>query len=175
MATTKRAHRAYPKIALNKSHMGMDLASIILASVLSLLFIVAMFARPTITIAQGKILYLDGIIAAAIIMGAMVWALIEALTPPGGMISLIWRAGIGILAGGAAGAYIGYSFDFSQYIIVPLYHGNFFAQIYAVSILIFGLAVIWDAAWSHRHGYLGQTIGKKAKKTGFKESGKAKG
>ena len=147
----------------------------ILASVLSLLFIVAMFARPTITIAHGKILYLDGIIAAAIIMGAMVWALIEALTPPGGMISLIWRAGIGILAGGAAGAYIGYSFDFAQYIIIPLYHGDFFAQIYAVSILIFGLAVIWDASWSHRHGYLGQSTGKKAKKTGFKESGKAKG
>ena len=155
--------------------MGMDLVTIILASVLSLLFILAMFARPTITIAHGKILYLDGIIAAAIIMGAMVWALIEALTPPGGMISLIWRAGIGILAGGAAGAYLGYSFNFAQYIIIPLYNGNFFAQIYAVSILIFGLAVIWDAAWSHRHGYMGQGAGKKAKKTGFKESGRSKG
>ena len=155
--------------------MGMDLVTIILASVLSLLFILAMFARPTITIAHGKILYLDGIIAAALIMGAMVWALIEALTPPGGMISLIWRAGIGILAGGAAGAYLGYSFNFAQYIIIPLYNGNFFAQIYAVSILIFGLAVIWDAAWSHRHGYMGQGAGKKAKKSGFKESGRSKG
>ncbi len=174
MATTKRVNKSYPRLALNKSHMGMDLASIILASILSLLFVVAMFARPTITIAHGKVLYLDGIIAAAIILGAMVWALIEALTPPGGIISLVWRAGLGIIAGGAAGAYIGYSFDFTQYIIIPLFHGNFYAQIYTIAIILFGFACIWDAAWSHRHGYMGQKA-KNAKASGFKETGRSKG
>ena len=173
MATTSRANK-FQKLALNRSYMGMGLATIILASILSLLFVVSLFARPTIVIAHGKILYLDGIIASAIILGAMVWALIEALTPPGGIVSLIWRAGLGIIIGGAAGAYVGYSFDFSQYIIIPLYHGNFYAQAYAFCILIFGFAVIWDAAWSHRHGYLGQKA-KNAKKAGYKESGRAKG
>ena len=161
-------------VDLRKSYMGMSPATIILASVLSLLFVVSLFAKPSITIAHGKILYLDGIIASAIILGAMVWALIEAITPPGGIVALIWRAGLGLLIGGSAGAYIGYSFDFSQYIIIPLYHGNFYAQIYALTILIFGISVIWDAAWSHRHGYLGQKT-KNTRKSGFKESGRAKG
>ena len=175
MATTRRVSKQNKKMVdLNKSYMGMGLATIILASVLSLLFVVSLFAKPSITIAHGKILYLDGIIASAIILGAMVWALIEALTPPGGIVALVWRAGLGLLIGGSAGAYIGYSFDFSQYIIIPLYHGNFYAQIYVLAILIFGFAVIWDAAWSHRHGYLGQRT-KNTRKSGFKESGRAKG
>ena len=173
MSTTKRVNKKRI-VDLRKSYMGMAPATIILASVLSLLFVVSLFAKPSITIAHGKILYLDGIIASAIILGAMVWALIEAITPPGGIVALIWRAGLGLLIGGSAGAYIGYSFDFSQYIIIPLYHGNFYAQIYALTILIFGISVIWDAAWSHRHGYLGQKT-KNTRKSGFKESGRAKG
>ncbi|MGP6240427.1 hypothetical protein ACNF40_08500, partial [Cuniculiplasma sp. SKW4] len=68
----------------------MDIATIILAAILSVLFVVSLFAKPVVTLADGKVLYLDGIIASAIILGAMVWALIEALTPPGGVISLIW-------------------------------------------------------------------------------------
>ena len=172
MATTRRAKQH--KLVLNKSYMGMGVVTIILASILSLFFVVSLFARPTLMIAHGKLLYLDGIIASAIILGAMVWALIEAITPPGGIASLIWRAGIGLILGGAVGAYIGYSFDFAQYIIIPLYQGNFYAQIYIVAILIFGLAVIWDAAWSHKHGYLGQKA-RNAKKMSFKESGRSKG
>ena len=172
MATTRRAKQH--KLVLNKSYMGMGVVTIILASILSLFFVVSLFAGPTLMIAHGKLLYLDGIIASAIILGAMVWALIEAITPPGGIASLIWRAGIGLILGGAVGAYIGYSFDFAQYIIIPLYQGNFYAQIYIVAILIFGLAVIWDAAWSHKHGYLGQKA-RNAKKMSFKESGRSKG
>ena len=93
MATTRRAKQH--KLVLNKSYMGMGVVTIILASILSLFFVVSLFARPTLMIAHGKLLYLDGIIASAIILGAMVWALIEAITPPGGIASLIWRAGIG--------------------------------------------------------------------------------
>ncbi len=169
MATTKRAKN---KSGLKKRYFGMDIATIILAVILSVLFVVSLFAKPAVTLAHGKVLYLDGIISSAIILGAMVWALIESLTPPGGVVSLTWRAGIGLLIGGAAGAYIGYSFNFAQYVIVPIFHGNFYAELYVITILIFGLAVIWDAAWSHRHGYLGQG---KSKKASFKESGRSKG
>ncbi|WP_443370100.1 hypothetical protein, partial [Cuniculiplasma sp. SKW4] len=90
MATTKRVNRTKKSGLTKNRYFGMDIATIILAAILSVLFVVSLFSKPVVTLADGKVLYLDGIIASAIILGAMVWALIEALTPPGGVISLIW-------------------------------------------------------------------------------------
>ena len=143
MATSKRVKSGQ---GIHRKALGMDWATVILAALLSIFFVAAMFARPTIDIAHGKVLYLDGIIASAIILGSMMWALIEVLTPPGNAISLIWRAGAGLIIGGAVGAYIGYSFNFSQYIIIPIFSGNTYAMFYFASVLLFGVGVIWDAA-----------------------------
>lgn len=171
MATTKRVKTTGH---LNKSYGGMGISAIILSLILSIVFLASMFARPVIQLSDGRVLYLDGIIASAVLLGSMMWALIELVTPPGKGITLIWRAGLGLIIGGAIGAYVGYSFSFAQYVILPIYQHDNYALFYFLTILIFGLAVIWAAAWDHRHGFLGQ-LGRHMHKSNFKESGRHKG
>ena len=155
---------------VGKWHIG----ELVIGLLATLMLFVGLLAKPTYTILNHVVVFNDGIIAPAIIFGAVVWAIIETLTPPGkGIIDLVWRAAAGFILGGFIGGFLGYEFGFAQYIIVPAYAGNSAAILYLVSILVFGLVVIWDAAWSDRKGYMGQ----KAKNTrvlNFKESGSGK-
>ena len=155
---------------VGKWHIG----EIVIGLLATLMLFVGLLAKPTYTIVGHVVVFNDGIIAPAIIFGAVVWAVIETLTPPGkSILDLIWRAFAGFVLGGFIGGFLGYEFGFAQYIIVPAFNGNEAAVLYLVSILVFGLVVIWDAAWSDRKGYMGQK-GPKVKSLNFKESGSGK-
>ena len=157
------------------THVGKwRIGELVIGLLATLLLFVGLLAKPTYTIVGHVVVFNDGIIAPAIIFGAVVWAVIETLTPPGkSILDLIWRAFIGFVLGGFIGGFLGYEFGFAQYIIVPAFNGNEAAVLYLVSILIFGLVIIWDAAWSDRKGYMGQK-GPKVKSLNFKESGSGK-
>ena len=157
------------------THVGKwRIGELVIGLLATLMLFVGLLARPTYTIVGHVVVFNDGIIAPAIIFGAVVWAVIETLTPPGkSILDLIWRAFAGFVLGGFIGGFLGYEFGFAQYIIVPAFNGNEAAVLYLVSILVFGLVVIWDAAWSDRKGYMGQK-GPKVKSLNFKESGSGK-
>jgi hypothetical protein len=158
------------------THVGKwGIGELVIGLLATVLLFVGLLAKPTYTILDHVIVFNDGIIAPAIIFGAVIWAVIETFTPPGrGIPDLVWRAFAGFVIGGFIGGFLGYEFSFAQYIIVPAYAGNSAAILYLVSILIFGLVVIWDAAWSDKKGYMGQK-GKGIKVLGSRESGSAKG
>lgn len=157
------------------THVGKwRIGELVIGLLATLMLFVGLLARPTYTIVGHVVVFNDGIIAPAIIFGAVMWAVIETLTPPGkSILDLIWRAFAGFVLGGFIGGFLGYEFGFAQYIIVPAFNGNEAAVLYLVSILVFGLVVIWDAAWSDRKGYMGQK-GPKVKSLNFKESGSGK-
>ncbi|MHB1708720.1 MAG: hypothetical protein ACYCT2_04510 [Thermoplasmataceae archaeon] len=157
------------------THVGKwRIGELVIGLLATLLLFVGLLAKPTYTILNHVIVFNDGIIAPAIIFGAVIWAVIETFTPPGkSILDLIWRAFAGFVIGGFIGGFMGYEFSFAQYIIVPAYAGNSAAILYLVSILVFGLVVIWDAVWSDRKGYMGQK-GKNVKTLNFKESGSGK-
>lgn len=157
------------------THVGKwRIGELVIGLLATLMLFVGLLAKPTYTIVGHVVVFNDGIIAPAIIFGAVVWAVIETLTPPGkSILDLIWRAFAGFFIGGLIGGFLGYEFGFAQYILVPAYNGNEAAILYLVSILIFGLVAIWDAAWSDRKGYMGQK-GSKVKSLNFKESGTGK-
>ncbi len=170
---TKKPKNLKSKIPKKVGSFG--IGEIVIGLFASILLFVGLLAKPTYTILNHVVVFNDGIIAPAIIFGAMTWAIIEAFTPPGkSIIDLIWRAVIGFALGGIIGGFLGYEFAFAQYVIIPSFNGNTAASIYLVAILIFGLIVIWDAAWSHRKGYMGQK-GKKVKILSTSESGSGKG
>ena len=163
------------KSKIPKKVGSLGIGEIVIGLFASILLFVGLLAKPTYIILNHVVVFNDGIIAPAIIFGAMTWAIIEAFTPPGrNIIDLIWRAVAGFALGGFIGGFIGYAFSFAQYVIIPSFNGNTAAMIYLASILIFGLVVIWDAAWSHRKGYLGQK-GKKSIVLRTAESGSGKG
>ena len=158
------------------THMGKwHIGELIVGGLASIVLLIALLAPPSYTTINNVEVFSDGIIAPAIIFGAIIWAVIETLTPPGkGTVDLIWRAFAGFVIGGFIGGFLGYEFHFANYILVPAYNGNGAAILYLVSILIFGVVVIWDAAWSDRKGYMGQHGSKVHTIAQFHESGTGK-
>ncbi len=132
-----------------------DVGAIVVGVVATLLVVMTLFSRPTFTIANHTVVITQGIVAGAIIMGALFWAAIEVFTPGGeGLADLLVRSFGGFIAGGLVGGLAAYMFNFGQYLLVPAFSGNYAAIYELIAVFFVALVLIWDAAWSHSHAYV---------------------
>lgn len=170
MATTKRASSSGWK----SGTMGMSLGAIIIAALLSILLFVSYVSRPDISVIKGVPVITQGLVVPAILIGVVVWALVEYSTPPGkGILSLLGRFVISFIVGGFVGGYLGYEFHFGAYVLTPSFAGNEYAEFFLAMSFLAVFSLIWTTAWAHTHGFKGiRTSGSKV--LNFKESGPSK-
>ena len=152
-----------------------DIGAVIVALIGTFLLIVTLLSRPRFEILHHTVILTQGIIAPAVIMGAIVWAIVEYFTPPGHTIEdLLARIIPAFIVGALLGGGFGYFFNFGKYVIEPAFNGNIDAVFFLLSVLIASLAVTWNAAWAHRKGFRGQT-GEDREIVHGRESGTSKG
>ena len=170
MATTKRASSSGWK----SGTMGMSLGAIIIAALLSILLFVSYVSRPDISVIKGVPVITQGLVVPAILIGVVVWALVEYSTPPGkGIWSLLGRFLVSFIIGGFVGGYLGYEFHFGAYVLTPSFAGNEYAEFFLAMSFLAVFSLIWTTAWAHTHGFKGiRTSGSKV--LNFKESGPSK-
>ena len=170
MATTKRASSSGWK----SGTMGMSLGAIIIAALLSILLFVSYVSRPDISVIKGVPVITQGLVVPAILIGVVVWALVEYSTPPGkGIWSLLGRFIVSFIIGGFVGGYLGYEFHFGSYVLTPAFAGNKYAEFFLAMSFLAVFTLIWTTAWAHTHGFKGiRTSGSKV--LNFKESGPSK-
>ena len=152
-----------------------SLGAVIVALLGTFLLLVSLLSRPQFVIMHHTVVLTQGIVAPAVLMGAIVWAMVEFFTPPGRTVEdLLIRIIPAFVVGAFLGGLLGYMFNFGKYVIEPAFNGNPDALLFLVAVLAAGLAVTWNAAWSHRHGFRGQKSGKAVVIT-RSESGTSKG
>jgi hypothetical protein len=170
MATTKRASSSRGK----SGAMGMSLGAIIIAAFLSILLFVSYVSRPDIAVVKGVPVITQGLLVPAILIGVVIWGLVEYSTPPGkGIVDLVARFIVAFLIGGFVGGYLGYEFSFGAYVLTPAFSGNEYAEFFLIMTFLAVFSLIWTVAWAHTHGFKGiRTSG--SKPLGFSESGPSK-
>ncbi len=98
----------------------------------------------------------QGILAPAILMGAIILAIVEFYTPTGeGIEDLLVRIIPAFIIGAFIDGLLVYMFNFGKYVIEPAFNGNLGALLFLVAVLAPGLAVTWNVEWSHKHGFRG--------------------
>ena len=175
----KKGSKSGGKVKANGSairgNRDWGIGAVIVALFGTFLFLASLISRPQFIIEHHVVVLTQGIVAPAILMGSIVWAMVEFFTPPGTkIVDLLARIIPAFLVGSFLGGMLGYLFNFGQFIIEPAFNGNGGALTFLVSILVAGLAVMWNAAWSHRHGFRGQS-GEGISPSGHQESGTSKG
>lgn len=169
MVTTKRI-KTKP-LATPKWSIG----AVIVGLFGTLLLIVSLLSKPQFHILNHTVVLTQGVIAPAIMMGTLVWALVEVFTPPGkGIGDLLARIIPAFIIGSLVGGTLGYLLNFGGYVLNPAAHGNVNAIFFLISALVSSLAILWEAAWAHTHGFRGQK-GSKIRKMNYKETGTDKG
>jgi len=170
MATTKRASSSRGK----SGAMGMSLGAIIIAAFLSILLFVSYVSKPDIAVVKGVPVITQGLVVPAILIGVVVWGLVEYSTPPGkGVWDLLARFVISFVIGGFVGGYLGYEFSFGAYVLTPAFSGNEYAEFFLVMTFLAVFSLIWTVAWAHTHGFKGvKSSGARA--LNFSESGPSK-
>ena len=173
MAISRRVNKKQSPIPSNVG--SWSLGAVIFAIIFSLLGIASLFAPSQITILKGRIFVTNGMIFAGLMLGGTFWGVVEFVTPPGkGLLDLLSRVLPSFFIGLILGALLAYYYAFGQFSVIPYHAGILLGQIYVFSLLISFLAVTWNAAWGHSHGFLGQK-GKGVRKTEHGESGTSKG
>ncbi|MEM3193345.1 MAG: hypothetical protein QW292_14910, partial [Candidatus Parvarchaeota archaeon] len=134
-----------------------SLGAVFAALLGTFLLLVSMLSKPQFVILHHTVVLTQGIVAPAILLGAVVWALVEFFTPPGRSIEdLLVRIIPAFIIGAFLGGLLGYMFNFGKYVLEPAFYGNPDALLFLEAVLAAGLAVTWNAAWSHKHGFRGQ-------------------
>ncbi|PYB68290.1 hypothetical protein DMB44_04395 [Thermoplasma sp. Kam2015] len=157
------------------SNPNWSLGAVIVALIGTFLLLVSLLSKPQFVIMHHTVVLTQGIVAPAVLMGAIVWAMVEFFTPPGRSIEdLLVRIIPAFIIGAFIVGLLGYMFSFGKFVIEPAFNGNPNALLFLVSVLVAVLAVTWNAAWSHKHGFRGQKSGKASVLT-RSESGTSKG
>lgn len=174
MATTKRIKTASRKKII-PGNQNWSIGAVIIALLGTFLLLVSLLSKPQFVILNHSVILTQGLVAPAVLMGAIFWALIEFYTAPGkGLEDLLVRIIPAFVVGAFVGGLLGYLFNFGKYVIDPAFNGNVDALFFLVATLAAGIAITWNAAWSHTHGFRGQRVNG-AKKLSRSESGTSKG
>ncbi len=131
-----------------------SVAAAIWASIVSLIVISVFFIKPVIVVQNHVIVIDDAVLLGAIIVGSAFWGIAEALTKPGTEFRhLFLRVFIAFTAGLFVGGFATLVFNFGQYLIIPAYYGNPWADFEAFAIGTFTIVTVWHAAWLHTRSY----------------------
>jgi len=176
MVTTKKISKSSKsRNVTHWSNPNWSIGAVIVALLGTFLLLVSLLSKPQFVVMHHTIVLTQGIVAPAVLMGAIVWSIVEFFTPPGKSIEdLLIRIIPAFIIGAFVGGLLGYLFNFGKYVINPAFNGNPDALLFLLSVLVAGLAVTWNAAWSHKHGFRGQK-GSGAKVLKRSESGTSKG
>jgi len=178
MVTTKKiskGSKSNGKVTPKWNNRNWSLGAVIVALFGTFLLLISLLSKPQFVIMNHTIVLTQGIVAPAVLMGAIVWSIVEFFTPPGKSIEdLLVRIIPAFIIGAFVGGLLGYLFNFGKYVINPAFNGNPDALLFLVSVLIAGLAITWNAAWSHKHGFRGQK-GSGTRVLTKSESGTSKG
>ena len=151
-----------------------SLGAVIIALLGTFLLLVSLLSKPQFEILNHKVVLTQGLIAPAVIMGAVVWAIVEGFTPPvRNVYDLLARIIPAFLIGAFIGGTLGYLLNFGGYVLNPAFNGNLWALFFLVATLLASLAVVWEAAWADTKGFRGQR-GKNIHPLNMKESGTSK-
>ena len=133
-----------------KSEIGFDVGAIVVAVIAIMTMLVVYLVPPQLTIFNHRLVVTQGIIVPGLLVGALLWGIIEIYTSRGkGKVDVILRPLLGFIIGVLLGGYLGYKFNFGQYIIVPAFHLNLYALYEFVAIFIAYVMFIIEAAWWH--------------------------
>ena len=133
-----------------KSEKGFDVGAIVVAVIAIMTMLVVYLVPPQLTIFNHRLVVTQGIIVPGLLVGALLWGIIEIYTSRGkGKVDVILRPLLGFIIGVLLGGYLGYKFNFGQYIIVPAFHLNLYALYEFVAIFIAYVMFIIEAAWWH--------------------------
>ena len=120
-----------------KSEIGFDVGAIVVAVIAIMTMLVVYLVPPQLTIFNHRLVVTQGIIVPGLLVGALLWGIIEIYTSRGkGKVDVILRPLLGFIIGVLLGGYLGYEFNFGQYIIVPAFHLNLYALYEFVAIFI---------------------------------------
>jgi hypothetical protein len=129
---------------------------IIIVSLISLgVLTISLFSKPAY-IVEGHTFILDqSTITPGLVLGISIWAIIELFTRGAkGIVDLIVRPVIGYILGLIFGGFLGYEFNFGQYVVVAAMSGNPAALYFLFSIFAFVIVMIADAAFAHRRKFI---------------------
>ena len=136
--------------ASGKSEKGFDVGALVVAVIAITTMLVVYLVPPQLTIFNHRLVVTQGIIVPGLLVGAFLWGVIEIYTSRGkGKLDVILRPLLGFIIGVLLGGYLGYEFNFGQYIIVPAFHLNLYALYEFVAIFIAYVMFIIEAAWWH--------------------------
>jgi hypothetical protein len=133
-----------------KNLSNFELASLVIAGIVSVLLMVLMFSNPAFL----KVGHIDidqqGIYVPALIFGGILWGIIELFSKPtGSHIRAVVNALCGFLLGLIIGGLLGYTLNFGQYVLIPAYYGNIGAILFLLGLLFGAVVVLFDASWFH--------------------------
>ena len=149
-----KQHETGRKVRPKVAKKSFSVAAGIWAALVSVLAVSAFFIRPVITVQNHVIVITTGVLLGALIVGSAFWGMVEALTPPATrMRDLIFRVTGAFVAGLFVGGFAALVFNFGQYLILPAYYGNPWADFEAFSIGLFVVITVWHAAWLHTRSY----------------------
>ena len=133
-----------------KSEVGFDVGALVIAVIAIVAMLVVYVIPPQIVLFNHRLVVTQGIIIPGLLVGAFLWGVIEIYTSRGkGKVDTIVRPLVGFIIGMLVGGYLGYKFNFGQYIIVPAFHLNLYALYEFAAIFIAYLMFILEAAWWH--------------------------
>lgn len=151
-----------------------SIGAVIVALLGTFLLLVSLLSKPQFDILHHTVVLTQGVIAPAVIMGAVVWAIVEGFTPPGkGVVDLLARIIPAFIVGALVGGTLGYLLNFGGYVLNPAFNGNLWALFFLITTLLASLAIVWEAAWADTKGFRGQKS-KGTHSLNFKESGTSK-
>ncbi|MHB1440005.1 MAG: hypothetical protein ACYCSO_05115 [Cuniculiplasma sp.] len=157
MVTTKRVKSSGKKVGKGKTW---SIGAIFVALIGTFLLLVSGFSRPQDDILGHTVVLTQGLVLPAVVLGAIVWGLVELFTPPARNITdLLIRIIPAFIAGAFLGGLLGYLLNFGGYVLNPAFNGNIPDLFFLVSAIIAGLAITWNAAWADTHGFRGQKKG----------------
>lgn len=146
-----------------------DLGAVIVALLGMVLLLVSFLSKPQIVILHHTVVLTQGIVAPAIVLGAIAWALVEYFTPPGvGITDLLVRIIPSFAAGGFLGGLLGYYYHFGQYVIEPAFAGNPDAILFLIAALVACLATTKGSRVTPE--YMGKIAEQITEKTGIRFS-----
>ena len=135
---------------MRKGEIGFDVGALVIAVIAITAMLVIYLVPPQLTIFNHKLVVTQGIIIPGLLIGAFLWGVIEIYTSRGkSKVDVVVRPLLGFFIGVILGGYLGYEFNFGQYIIVPAFHLNIYAMYEFVAIFIAYVMFVIEAAWWH--------------------------
>lgn len=143
------------KVYRSGHHKRMSTGAVVLAVLVIFTELLVTMAHTSITVTGNTVVVGQGVALMAIMMGSLFWALVEMFTRPGHhWYTLAARFFTAYVVGGFLGAFLGYEFNFGQFLVIPAKSGNMLAIFELAGFLFVFVVIVADAAWLHKRTYI---------------------